>query len=88
MPEKGRRKLLKGISVTLPAVWLTPVVESVILPAHAGTSQGGGGCAYGSAKEAADALCSGEPAQNQEDCIECEKEFQAAGCADLFTFDC
>ncbi|MDZ7842412.1 MAG: hypothetical protein U5R46_16560 [Gammaproteobacteria bacterium] len=35
---KQRRTLLKGIGLSLPAVWGTPVVQSVVLPAHAQTS--------------------------------------------------
>ena len=38
MTQKTRRKVLKGLAVTIPAAWTTPVVESVILPAHAGGS--------------------------------------------------
>jgi len=33
--DETRRKLLKGLAVTLPAAWTRPVVESVVLPAHA-----------------------------------------------------
>ena len=49
-----RRKLLKSVAAgggtfslkSLPAKWATPVVASVVLPAHAGGSPGGpgGGC--------------------------------------------
>ena len=38
MTEKSRRTVLKGLAITMPAVWATPIVESVILPAHAGGS--------------------------------------------------
>ena len=38
MKQELRRKVIKGLVITLPAIWVTPVVESVILPAHAGTS--------------------------------------------------
>ena len=38
MTQRSRRKVLKGLAVTLPAAWATPVVESVITPAHAGVS--------------------------------------------------
>jgi hypothetical protein len=41
MPQYSRRKLLKGLAVTLPAVWSRPVVESVVLPAHAATTEVG-----------------------------------------------
>ncbi len=40
MTQESRRKVLKGLAVTVPAVWATPVVESIILPAHAGFSCG------------------------------------------------
>jgi hypothetical protein len=35
MTHKSRRTVLKGLAVTMPAVWATPMVESIILPAHA-----------------------------------------------------
>ncbi len=38
MNKKSRRKVLKGLAIGLPATWATPVVESILLPAHAGTS--------------------------------------------------
>lgn len=41
MIRDTRRTLLKGLAVTLPAAWTRPVVESVILPAHAQTSPSG-----------------------------------------------
>ena len=41
MTEESRRKVLKGLAVTVPVVWATPVVESVILPAHAHVSNCG-----------------------------------------------
>lgn len=41
MSQESRRKLLKGLAVTLPAAWTTPMVESIVLPAHAQTSPGG-----------------------------------------------
>jgi len=40
MTQKSRRKVLKGLAITLPAAWATPVVESVVAPAHARTSPG------------------------------------------------
>jgi hypothetical protein len=40
MTKESRRNVLKGLAVTVPAVWATPVVESIILPAHAGFSCG------------------------------------------------
>jgi hypothetical protein len=42
MPTETRRRLLKGLALTLPAAWSRPIVESVVLPAHAQTS--GPGC--------------------------------------------
>ena len=39
MAEKSRRKLIKGLGISIPTVWAAPVIESVILPAHAETSQ-------------------------------------------------
>ena len=50
--NKARRKLLKSIAAgggvivagkSLPDGWTRPVVDSVMLPAHAQTSPGGGG---------------------------------------------
>lgn len=38
MTEKHRRRILKSLAVTLPAVWTPPLVRSVVLPAHAQTS--------------------------------------------------
>jgi hypothetical protein len=38
MNKKSRRNILKGLAVTTPAVWASPVVESVVLPSHAQTS--------------------------------------------------
>jgi len=35
MAKKTRRDVLKGLAFTLPAAWATPVVKSVVLPAHA-----------------------------------------------------
>lgn len=34
-----RRMILKGLAVTLPTAWTAPLVKSVVLPAHAQTSQ-------------------------------------------------
>jgi len=36
--DETRRKLLKGLAVTIPAAWTRPIVESVVLPAHAVTT--------------------------------------------------
>ena len=38
MSMKARRNILKGLAVGFPAVWAKPVVESIVLPAHADTS--------------------------------------------------
>ncbi len=38
MNKKSRRQVLKGLAVTAPVAWATPVVESVILPAHGATT--------------------------------------------------
>ncbi|HSH40935.1 MAG TPA: hypothetical protein VK973_02290 [Arenicellales bacterium] len=38
MTRRSRRRLLKGLALTLPAAWSRPIVESVVLPAHAQTS--------------------------------------------------
>lgn len=38
MAHNPRRNALKSLGVILPAAWATPLVESVILPAHAQTS--------------------------------------------------
>jgi len=51
---EGRRHLLKAVTVgggavvvgtSLPAAWTKPVIESVVLPAHAQASGDGGGVA-------------------------------------------
>lgn len=38
MSQNSRRRLLQGLVVTLPAAWSRPIVESIVLPAHAQTS--------------------------------------------------
>ena len=38
MSEKNRRKALKALAVGAPAIWAKPVVDSVVIPAHAVTS--------------------------------------------------
>ena len=38
MTVSTRRKVLKGLGVAAPVVWVTPVVTSVVLPAHAQTT--------------------------------------------------
>jgi hypothetical protein len=38
MTKQSRRNLLKGLAVSAPAAWSSPLVTSVILPAHAQTS--------------------------------------------------
>ena len=38
-PSNSRRNILKGLGITLPATWLSPVVETVVLPVHAQTSE-------------------------------------------------
>ena len=38
MSIRTRRKVLKGLGVAMPVAWVTPVVSSVVLPAHATTT--------------------------------------------------
>ena len=38
MATESRHRILKDLAVTGPAVWTMPIVASVVLPAHAGTS--------------------------------------------------
>lgn len=38
MTQKLRRTTLKSLALTLPAAWIAPIVQSVVLPAHAQTS--------------------------------------------------
>lgn len=38
MRETNRRRMLKGLALSVPAAWTPPLVKSVILPAHAQTS--------------------------------------------------
>ena len=38
MAEKSRRKLIKGLGISIPTAWAAPIIEAVILPAHATTS--------------------------------------------------
>lgn len=37
--KKNRRNLLTGMAITLPTIWVKPVVNTVILPAHAAISE-------------------------------------------------
>ena len=41
MKVDKRRKALKALAIGAPAVWAKPVVDSVLLPAHADASGGG-----------------------------------------------
>lgn len=41
MSKTNRRRMLKGLALSVPAAWTAPLVKSVVLPAHAQTS----GCA-------------------------------------------
>ena len=38
MDKKARRNALKALAVGAPAIWAKPVVDSVVIPAHAVTS--------------------------------------------------
>lgn len=38
MSKQSRRKALKALAVGAPVTWANPVVESVVLPAHAATT--------------------------------------------------
>ncbi len=38
MNDASRRRLLRGITVAVPAAWTAPRIESVLLPAHAQTT--------------------------------------------------
>lgn len=38
MTQKSRRRVLGGLGLALPAAWINPVVETVVLPVHAQTS--------------------------------------------------
>ena len=38
MAEKSRRKLIKGLGISIPTVWAAPIIEAVVLPAHAQTT--------------------------------------------------
>ena len=44
MKNANRRTLLKSMAVSAPVAWSAPVVNSVVLPAHAVTS--GAGCVF------------------------------------------
>lgn len=35
MTQESRRRALKGLAITVPATWTAPIINSVILPAHA-----------------------------------------------------
>ncbi len=39
MNKKSRRNVVKGLAITVPVVWAKPVVETVIFPAHAQTTE-------------------------------------------------
>ena len=41
MVGKSRRKLIKGLGISIPTAWATPIIEAVLLPAHAQSSAGG-----------------------------------------------
>ena len=43
MNKKSRRKALKALAAAAPVVWAKPVVDSVVLPAHAEVSGNGSG---------------------------------------------
>ena len=68
MKQKSRRKVLKGLAVTLPATWVTPIVEGVILPAHAQTS---------AICDNADSLCDDLNVQNDPECLECQDRIRS-----------
>ena len=76
MAQESRRKVLKGLAVTVPAVWATPVVESIILPAHAGFSCGKLELFNESDEghQKAEKFCLGDTAVLCEDFIECMAE--------------
>ena len=38
-----RRRILQSLPLPAAAVWSKPAVQAVLLPAHAGTTAGGGG---------------------------------------------
>ncbi len=38
MTRESRRRLLMGLGLALPTTWFRPIVETVVLPAHAQTS--------------------------------------------------
>ena len=40
MNENQRRKLLQGIAVSTPALWIKPVISVAVIPAHAIVTQG------------------------------------------------
>jgi len=42
MNKKHRRRAIKGLMLSLPAVWTKPIVNSIVLPAHAQTSADSG----------------------------------------------
>ena len=42
MNKRLRRNVLKGLVASVPAMWTKPIVDNVVLPAHAITS--GAGC--------------------------------------------
>ena len=71
MTQESRRKVLKGLAVTIPAAWTTPVVESIVTPAHAGTSP--------FCSEDIEELCSDLELGSEEDCEECNRRFEDCG---------
>ena len=38
MAGKSRRKLIKGLGISVPTVWAAPVIEALVLPVHAQTT--------------------------------------------------
>ena len=77
MTKQSRRKVLKGLAVTLPAVWATPLVESVVLPAHANTSLNCG--PFSTPDEAREALCDDLDLNEPDECLECQDRFKECG---------
>jgi len=39
MKQAERRKILQGLALSLPAIWVKPVVQSITLPAHAAATR-------------------------------------------------
>lgn len=75
--RESRRKIIKGLIIAMPAVWVMPMVESITLPAHARTSPDCG--SFNDVQQAAEVLCADLNPEVFEDCLECVSRLAECG---------